>query len=134
MWESESVLVLGAPDAYLLGLARELLENQALVSLHFNMSIEQTYTLPIEQYSMVLLNLLGPCMDEDACQIGQMLRRAERTMKIVLTSQHFALSSTPSTQRFAFADVLLALPSSAASLARFFEPEPCCSEAYREKL
>ncbi len=128
------MLVLGDPDVYLLDLARELLKSQALVSLHFNMSIEQTYTLPIEQFSMVLLNPLRSHVDEDICQIGRMLRRAEQTMKIVLTSQRFALSSTPSTQRFAFADVLLALPSSAANLARFFEPEPCCSEAYREKL
>lgn len=134
MWESESILVLGAPNTDLLDLSQELRESQALVSPHFGFSIEQVYTLPIEQYSMALLSSVGPHVGEDVCQIGRMLRRAEETIKIVLASQCFALSSTPSIQQFAFADVLLALPSSAASLSLFFEHTSCRSKACRENL
>lgn len=120
MWEKESVLVLGTPSKHLMPLLREARDEQALISFYFNATVEQVYTLPIEQYSMALLCLSNEHVGGDTYDVGRLLRRSDQTMRIVLASEHFPLSSTPSIQRYAFADVLLALPSSAAHLAKFF--------------
>lgn len=120
-WAQESVLVLGLGDD-LVDLAKGLADRGASVSFRSLPTVQDVYQLPLEQFSMVLMDDGSIGQPFDVIDIGGILRRADRSLVLVWASPAFTLSVTADQTTMRFCDILLALPSTPDKLALFLTP------------
>lgn len=117
-WSSETALVLGQ-GRNIFSLAKELSSRGAGVSFQFLTSLEQLYQLPLEHYTMVILDSGGSDQSFDVLDVGGILKRSNMDLTVFWASDQFKMSSVSDAATNAFCDVLLALPASPKHLELF---------------
>ena len=117
-WKNENILILGDVDP-LFELAKDLSSCGASVSFKSLRSLKDLYSLPIEQYSMVIMTSGSRKQQFDVVDVGGILRRADTDLVLVWASKQFKLSTVSNATTNAFCDIQLALPASSSHLESF---------------
>jgi hypothetical protein len=118
-WADESVLFLGLGDD-LIGLAKGLADRGASVSFRSLTKFQDVYHLPLEKFTIVVMDDGSIEQSFDVIDVGGTLRRSDSALCLVWASSAFTFSEVADQSTKGFCDILLALPSTPDKLALFF--------------
>lgn len=119
-WKLENILVLSV-ERDVVSLAQSLSNEGAEVSFRSLHKLNDIYTIPLEQFTMVIMTSGSSQQDFDVIDVGGTLRRADLDIKLVWASSLFSFSSIANEGMTGFCDINLRLPAAAKDLQKFLE-------------
>lgn len=120
-WCNQNILFLGQ-DGEMFELAKSLADSGAGISFRSLAFLQDVYSLPLEQYSMVIMASGFEGQDFDVVDVGGILRRADTGITLVWASELFKLSLVADATTNRFCDIQLALPTTPNHLENFMRP------------
>ena len=120
-WRNQNILFLGQ-DGEIFRLAKSLADSGAGVSFRSLAFLQDVYSLPLEQYSMIIMTSGFEGQDFDVVDVGGILRRADSDITLVWASELFKLSLVADATTNRFCDIQLALPTTPNHLENFMRP------------